>query len=175
MPGTFSSGANLPAEESIEVNEAPLPGIGLRDDFRTAGGRRVGVVSHHTGRRDLVIYAEEDPDACVEAIALSPAEADTLAEFLGTRRVTERLARLTEQVAGLQTAKVPIDPGSRFAGHVLGDARLRTRTGASVVAILRHSEAIASPTPAFELAPEDQLVVIGTQAAIEAVDEIVNG
>ncbi|QGH71139.1 potassium transporter TrkA [Pseudactinotalea sp. HY158] len=159
----------------MEVNEAPLPGIGLRDDFRTVAGRRIGVVSHHTGRRDLVIYAEDDPDACVETVALTPAEADTLAEFLATRRVTERLARLTEQVAGLQTAKVPISAGSRFGGDTLGGTEVRTRTGASIVAVLRDREAIPSPTPDFELAAGDQLIVVGTQEAIAAVDEIING
>ena len=31
----------------------------------TARGRRIGIISHRNGRRDLVIYDREDPDtAC---------------------------------------------------------------------------------------------------------------
>ncbi|HLR28785.1 MAG TPA: TrkA C-terminal domain-containing protein [Ruania sp.] len=159
-------------EESIEVEEVALPGIGLRDDFVTSEGRRVGVVSHRTGRRDLCLYAEGDPDAASATVRLTPGEADTLAEFLATRRLIERLARLTEQVTDLDTRKVPVAPGSRYAGQSLGSAKVRSRTGASIVAVLRHGEAIASPTPDFILADEDQLIVVGTQDALTAVDSI---
>lgn len=162
----------MPDEDSIEINESPLPGIGLRDDFVTISGRRVGVVSHRTGQRDLVIYDERDPDACAVTVPLTPGEADTLAEFLGTRRVIERLAQLAEQVETLRTRKLDIAPDSRFDGATLGDTKVRTRTGASIVAVLRGPEAIASPMPAFALRGGDQLIVVGTEEALSAVAQI---
>lgn len=159
-------------EEPIEVEEVALPGIGLRDDFVTTDGRRVGVVSHRNGRRDLCVYAEGDPDASATTLRLTPGEADTLAEFLATRRLIERLSRLTEQVTDLDTRKVPVAPGSRYAGETLGSAKIRSRTGASIVAVLRAGEAIASPTPEFTLEADDHLIVVGTQEALTAVDAI---
>lgn len=170
MP-TPSDRANS-GEESIEVEEVALPGIGLRDDFVTSDGRRVGVVSHRSGRRDLCVYAEGDPDATATTLRLTPGEADTLAEYLATRRLIERLARLTEQVTDLDTRKIPVAPGSQYDGLPLGSAKVRSRTGASIVAVLRSGQAIASPTPEFTLTGEDQLIVIGTQDALAAVDAI---
>ncbi len=46
----------------MEIEETKLPGIGLRHDFVTHAGRRLGVVSHRDGERDLVVYDPADPD-----------------------------------------------------------------------------------------------------------------
>lgn len=162
-------------DESIEINETALPGIGLRHDFMTVKGQRIGVVSHRTGRRDILVYDRDDPDACASSLTLSPEEADTVAEFLGTHRVTERLATLSDQVSSLRTHKVRITAGSPFEGHPLGDAKVRTRTGASIVAVLRDQEAIASPTPDFTLEGGDVLIVVGTDDALASVDQIFAG
>jgi TrkA domain protein len=61
----------------LQVEEARLPGIGVRHDFETRSGRRVGVMSHRGGRRDLLIYDTRDPDRCSENIPLTSDEADT--------------------------------------------------------------------------------------------------
>ena len=42
---------------------------------------------------------------------------------------------------------------------MLGDTRMRTETGASIVAVLRRAEAIPSPAPDFRLAGGDTLIV----------------
>ncbi|NUR92910.1 MAG: potassium transporter TrkA, partial [Nonomuraea sp.] len=54
----------------MEVEQTALPGIGLRHDFTTRAGRRVGVISHRTGRRDLVIYDQDDPDRACQTVKL---------------------------------------------------------------------------------------------------------
>lgn len=161
------------SDTEVEVTETKLPGIGLRHDFVTEDGRRVGVVSRKSGRRDLVVFGKDDPDACSAVIGLSGSEADALAEFLGSRRIVERLASLSEQVANLVTGKVRIAHGSRYDGLTLGATRARTRTGASVVALIHAGEAIASPGPDTTLQGGDVLVVVGTAEAIESLRDIV--
>jgi TrkA domain protein len=159
----------------MDVERTSLPGIGLRHVFTTARGRQIGVVSHHTDRRDLVVYDKEDPDACVASVALSGAEANALAELLGTGRVVERLADLHRQVEGLVTEQIPITAGSPFAGRTLGDTRARTRTGASVVAVVRDGQVIASPGPDFAFRSDDIVVVVGTDEGTAAVARILAG
>jgi K+/H+ antiporter YhaU regulatory subunit KhtT len=39
----------------MDIQETALPGVGLRHDFTTRGGRQLGVVSYRTGRRDLLM------------------------------------------------------------------------------------------------------------------------
>lgn len=155
--------------EAVNVEETRLPGIGLRHDFVLASGRRVGVVSHRTGRRDFLLYDEVDPDACREVIALTGEEADALAEFLGASRVVERLGELNEQVSGLVTEQLPVRSDSRYDGRTLGETEARSRTGASIVAVLREGNPIVSPRPDFRLAGGDTLIVVGTEEGIAGV------
>ena len=55
-----------------EVTETQLPGVGVRHEFVTAGGERVAVLTHRTGRRELAVYDRADPDACTTVLHLSP-------------------------------------------------------------------------------------------------------
>lgn len=66
----------------MEVSQTPLPGVGVRYDFATASGRRLGLVVHRGGAVDLVLYAEDDPDAVAESVALQPHERAALVELL---------------------------------------------------------------------------------------------
>lgn len=156
----------------MQVDETRLPGIGLRHDFVTASGRRVGVVSHRTGRRDFLVYDKEDPDACREVVTLTGEEADALAEFLGASRVVERLDELNAQVEGLVTEQLAIEPGSGYDGRTLGETETRSRTGASIVAVLREGSAHVSPRPDFRFAAGDTLIVVGTTEGVAGVAEI---
>jgi TrkA domain protein len=159
----------------MDVERVPLPGIGLKHVLATARGRRIGVVSHHNGRRDLIVYRRDDIDSAADTVALSVEEANTLAELLGAARVVERLAELHRQVEGLVSVQVPIADGSPFDGRQLGDTRARTRTGASIVAVVRGREVIASPRPDFVFAAGDVVVVIGTAEGTAAVSDILTG
>lgn len=156
----------------MDLTRTGLPGIGLQHVLTTERGRQVGVISHHTGRRDLVIYDKEDPDTCVVTVMLTADEANALAELLGTGRIVERLSELHRQVEGLMTEKIPIAAGSPYDGRALGDSRVRTRTGASIVAVVRQGQVIASPRPDFVFSSGDVVVVVGTGEGTAAVADI---
>ncbi|GAA2383987.1 cation:proton antiporter regulatory subunit [Dactylosporangium salmoneum] len=153
----------------MDVERMDLPGIGTSHVVTTARGRRIGIVSHRSGRRDLVVYDKEDPDTSVVSVALVADEADAIAELLGTARIVEQLAAMQRQVAGLVTEQLVIGSGSPYDGRTLGDTRARTRTGASVVAVVRGNDVIASPRPDFGLRARDLVVVVGTAAGVEGV------
>ncbi|MQA81012.1 MAG: potassium transporter TrkA [Streptosporangiales bacterium] len=153
----------------MEFERSALPGIGLRHTFTTQQGRRVGVISHRSGQRDLIVYDIEDPDSSGETVVLSVEEADGLADLLAASKIVERLADLERQVEGLVTERLPIRPGSPYAGRTLGETQTRTRTGASIVAVVRDREVIASPTPDFTFEANDVVVVIGTSEGTSRV------
>jgi TrkA domain protein len=161
--------------DNVQVEETALPGIGVRQEIQTASGRRIGVVSYRGGRRDLIIYDRRDPDACSEAVPLTDVEADALAEILGAPRVVERLAALNEAANALVTEQVRIEPDSPYDGRTLGDTRARTRTGSSIVAVIRNGEVIPAPGPDFGFAAGDTILVVGTAEGTEAVAEIIRG
>ena len=156
----------------MDVERTALPGIGLRYEFETERHRRMGVVTHRSGRRELVIYDPEDPDSTSECVVLSGEEANVLAELLGGARIVERLAELERQADGLVSRQVRIHTDSPYDGRTLADTQARTRTGASIVAVVRHGEVIASPRPNFRFDTGDVVVVIGTEDGTSAVETL---
>jgi K+:H+ antiporter subunit KhtT len=155
----------------MDIQETTLPGVGLRHDFTTRAGRQLGVVTHRTGRRDLLVYDRGDPDRCQEVIQLTDEEADALAELLGAARLVEHLASL-QQVEGLAIDWLEIRAGSPYDGGTIGDTQARSRTGVSIVAILRGDRAIPAPSPQERLAAGDTLVVVGTAQGVKALSDL---
>ncbi|MBB3724526.1 cation:proton antiporter regulatory subunit [Nonomuraea dietziae] len=159
----------------MDVNEVLLPGVGLRYEFTNQDGDRIGVVARRTGEFELVVYGSEDPDQGRSMLRLNREEADTLAEILGAPRIAERFADLTKEVPGLSAGQTGVRAGSPYVDRPLGHTRARSRTGASIVAIVRGEDVIASPTPDEVLRAGDVLVVIGTRSGIAGVEKIIRG
>jgi TrkA domain protein len=61
---------------------------------------------------------------------------------------------------------------SPYVGRTLGDAAIRSRTGASVVAVFHGDEVTPSPAPDFRFRAEDKVVVVGTEDGVRAASEI---
>jgi TrkA domain protein len=156
----------------MEIQETALPGVGLRHDFTTRAGRQLGVVTHRTGRRDLLVYDREDPDATQEVIQLTQDEADALADLLGADRLVEHLAALTQRIEGLAIDWLSIRAGSPYASQTIADTQARSRTGVSIVAILRGDGAVPAPAPDAVLEPGDTLVVVGTARGVKDLSKL---
>ena len=148
------------------VSETPLPGLGVRFEFVTRAGTRLGVLQRQGGRIELVVYDPADPDTVSESLTLDEDDARTLAELLGTSRVVEDLGRLRQRIEGLAIDWLPLGR-SPFAGRPLGDTAARSRTGVSIVAVVRGDEAVPAPGPEQRLEAGDTLVVVGTPRGIE--------
>jgi TrkA domain protein len=154
------------------IEETPLPGVGLRLEFNAEDGRRIGVIHHKTGRIELFICPPDDPDAVELSLNLSDEDTQALAEALGRSTVTENLLDLQQRIEGLAIDWLKVDEGTPYAGRTIGDARIRTRTGVSVVAVIREDEAHPAPGPDFLIEAGDTLVVVGTPEGINSVQEI---
>lgn len=145
-----------------EVRETPLPGVGVRHEFTTSGGERVAVVSYRTGRREVVLYDRDDPDAAHTVVHLSRDDTRTLADLLGATQVSEALTAVQQQLEGLAIDWITLADGSRFVRSTIAEGAFRTRTGASIVAVLRGDTTIAAPGPEHAFEPGDVVVAVGT-------------
>lgn len=153
------------------LDETRLPGIGTRVEFTTDERRRMGVVKHHTGRRELFVCQPGDPDSTEVAVTLTEDEAHSLVEALGVVSVTEAGER-TYQVEGLVFEWIEVADGTAMVDRSIGDLRIRTRTGASIVAVLRESGSVPAPDPQFVLRAGDTLVAAGTSEGVRAVRDM---
>ena len=158
----------------MDVKEVLLPGVGLRYEFTSRMGDRIGIIARRGGDFDVVMYAREDPDQARPVFRLTDEEADAVAQILGAARIAERFTELAREVPGIETGQAHIAPGSPFVDRPLGDTRARTRTGASIVAIVRDDLVLASPGPTEILRARDVLIVIGTEEGIAGVEQLVD-
>ena len=145
-----------------EVIETPLPGVGVRYDFLTAAGSRIGVLAHHLGHRELLIYDRADPDASRSVLGLAPDDARTLADLLGAPHLSGRLGDVEQRIAGLAIDWIALDAQSPLVGRSLRETAVHSRTGVSIVAVLRgDDEAFPAPTGDFVLEAGDVAVAVG--------------
>lgn len=75
------------------IEKTRLPGVGVRHDFTTSYGRRIGTLTLDSGERELVVFDERDPDECQMTLKLSEDDAWVLADLLGGSEVIEHLER----------------------------------------------------------------------------------
>jgi len=155
-----------------EINESRLPGIGTCHDFTTTAGRRVGVVTRHSGLRELVVYDPRDPDAVGTSVELDVDESRTLAELLGGTRLSEQLRRTEREVPGLSIDWLPLPP--TFRARTIDVLNLRDATGVSIIAIVRDDVALPAPGPDDALQPGDVIVVTGTPGGIREAIELLH-
>jgi len=151
-----------------EIYETELPGIGVRREFDTEGGVRLGVLTTRTGRRELLLYDDDDTDACRAVVHLDPSDSSVLADLLGANRVSETEASL-QRLEGLAIDWITVAAASSIEGHTIGEARIRKETGASVVAIIRGSATNAAPGPDDRLVAGDVLVAVGTPESVDSL------
>ena len=154
------------------VRETKLPGVGVRHEFTSERGENIGVLVHHDGRRDVLVYSADDPDACSATIELSRADTRTMSELLGASQIAEALAVAQQEVAGLAIEWIELPDDSPGAGASIADGEYRKRTGASIVAVLRDGQSIPAPEPDFVLKAEDTVVAIGTRDGVSALSSL---
>lgn len=155
-----------------EVTETQLPGVGIRYEFSTDEGANVGVLCHHGGRREVFVYNERDPDVAQSVVRLSADDSRTLTELLGATRISEELGAMQQQIEGVTLDWIEVSEGSALAGRTIGDGELRTRTGCSLVAVLRDGTTEPAPGPEFVLQGGDVAVAVGTPEGLDQLRQI---
>lgn len=155
-----------------DIEETSLPGVGLKHEFTADDGSRMGVIHHRSGRRELFVCPPDDPDTVKFSLNLTDDDSRALADALGGSTVVENLVDLQQSIEGLAIDWLKIADDSPYAGKTIGDARIRTRTGVSVVAVIRGENAHPAPGPEFKAEAGDTLVVVGTTDGIKAVEDI---
>lgn len=148
------------------VEETKLPGIGVRHEFTTRSGKRLGVITHRTGQRDLLLYSQDDPDACGQVVRLEDDDSRALVEMLGTSQVSQNLTDLRQDVGGMVIDWMPINPSYSCSSCRVQDTGVREKTGVMIVAVLRDGKMLPVPTEDFQLKPGDMAVVVGTRENI---------
>jgi TrkA domain protein len=157
----------------MTIERTALPGIGIAHAVTTAARQRLGVISHVSGRREVVVYDPEDPDRATVTISLEDHEARQLADLLAGSVTVDHVSELERRIAGITAVRIRIPVGSACDGCELRDTP--ARTGASIVAVIRDGALTASPDPDFVLRRDDLVVAVGDEPGITALTELIAG
>lgn len=158
-----------------EIVETRLPGVGIRHEFVTSGGERLGIITHHSGRRELIICAANDPDVCRDVVRLSEDDVRALAEILGQSQVIESVHDTHLHMQGLTLDWLPVSASAPCASCTLYDVEHKEAAPATIVAVVRDDKTIASPPSTFILEPGDTAVVVGTPEGIKSLSRLLQG
>lgn len=76
---------------------------------------------------------------------------------------------------GINIAQVRVSEDSPLALRSIAESRLRSRTGASIVAVLRGGELIPNPSPEEVIQPGDVLLMLGRKKELAEAERLVRG
>ncbi len=151
---------------AIDLRETRLPGVGVKYSFRTGGGARVVVVQHNDGVRELYSFHHAHDEEPASVLRLDDDEARQLGAVLGGAYERPRMVEELEMALGeLSIEWVEVPEGSPLIGHTLEQAAFRSRTGVTIIAILRQPEPVAGARPDDVIKRGDTLVTVGKASA----------
>lgn len=158
-----------------KIDETQLPGVGVRHDFETHDGARIGVISHRSGRKELLVYAEDDPDTCSTTLWLGEDEGHALAEMLGGTTVSAHLGALAQEVEGLAIDWVRVSDRSAVVGRPLSDLAALAERSALVVAVQRGDAMHPAPGADFGVEGGDVAVLVGRPEGVDRLAAVLRG
>lgn len=155
----------------MKVFETQLPGVGRRYTLSFPSGGEFVIVIHNGGRRRTYWRAEADDDS-EPLFETTESQARKIAEVFDGTYFHPVEEDLDEALEDARIRWVAIDASASVAGRTIGETRLRSRTGASILAIQRGDRTVPNPGAETEIRAGDTLVVVGTADAHDALDNL---
>ena len=151
---------------AIDLRETRLPGVGVKYSFRTGGGSRVVVVQHNDGQREVYTFGHAADEEPLSVLRLDDDEARQLGAVLGGAYERPKLVEELEMALGELTIDwIPVPDASPLLGSTLEEAAFRSRSGVTIIAILREPEPVSGARPDDVLQRGDTLVTVGRASA----------
>ncbi len=155
----------------MKIRETDLPGIGKKYAVTLEEGRDLMIIIHNTGKREVYLMEDEEPQCFFE---LTDEEAKELGFLVAGALYQPIKAEKMELILKEMVMEwVKVEKDSNFVNKTIAELQIRKITGASVIAMMRGDKIIPSPDPYKEnILPNDTLVVIGTRKQINHLLEL---
>ena len=160
----------------MEVKMADLPGVGKKISFETAENQKIVIVIHHSGKRDLYFFQDSDEDEANYFLSLTPEETREMgAQLLGVayHPVDDDEMKILQNQLVMEWIK--LTPESPFVDKQIAESRIRTHTGASVIAVMHGNDITVSPDIDTILKAGDTVMAAGKRDQIRRFDAMAKG
>jgi TrkA domain protein len=139
----------------------------------TAEGARIVIVTHHQGNREIYYFRDPDQDEPELSVSFTDEEARQIGTILlGVDYQPVADERMELILKNLRVDWLKVAPESCLAGKTILDSQIRTRTGATVIAIQRGDRLIGSPDIHEVILPGDVLMSVGTREQTKSLDSM---
>jgi CPA2 family monovalent cation:H+ antiporter-2 len=81
---------------------------------------------------------------------------------------------ISDALGGASTETLVVEAGSPVEGKTIGELELRSRTGVTVIAVVREGQTEINPGPQLKILTNDMLVLLGTPEQIDRSIEHIN-
>ncbi len=153
----------------MQFREVDLPGVGKKFSIISSCGDKLVTIIHVSGKREIYHFDSENYDEPTSIISLNDEEAKQLGSVLmGTyfQPVIDNEKEL--MLKDLVMEWVKVEESSLLLNKSISDSEIRTKTGASIISIMRKNGAtLVNPMPNELIEVGDTLVVVGSRAHIE--------
>lgn len=157
----------------MKIKTSELPGVGKRYSFDMAEGGHLVLILHHEGHREIYHFKTPDEDEPDFSIKMTDEEARGISSILlGVDYQPVSDDRIELLLKSVRMDWIKVQPESCIAGKTILESQIRTRTGATVVAIQRADKVIGSPDVHERILPGDVLMTIGTRDQTKSLDNL---
>lgn len=157
----------------MDVSETDLPGVGKRFEVALEEGGVAVVVIHNSGRREL--FYRETPEADGEELLdLTDQESRVVGSILEGAFFQPVRTESPETTLGegVIIEWYTLREGMTVTGATLKETGIREKTGATVIAVERGEQCIASPDADFTLREGDIVIAVGTHENQAELEEL---
>lgn len=134
------------------------------------------LIIHHSGKRDLYFFEDADSDEADFFITLNGEETRQLgAQLLGAIYQpvdTDKMKMFQDKIL---IEWIELSAHSSLVNKSIGDSQIRTRTGASIIGIVKGENTIAVPDIDVVLQPGDVLMTLGKKEQIATFAALCKG
>lgn len=160
----------------MEVKMCDLPGVGKKISFETAEAQKIVIIVHHSGKRDLYFFQEAEEDEADYFLSLTSEETRELgAQLLGAtyQPVDDEKMKIFQKQLVMEWIK--LTPESPFVDRRIGESRIRSHTGASIIAVMQGDDMTVSPDIDCVLKAGDTVMAAGKIDQIRKFEAMANG
>lgn len=158
----MSSRKKMEGTLAVKIKMSDLPGIGKRISMTTTEEKQIVLIVHHSGQRELYFFEEEDDEECKLGFSLTATETRELgAQLLGAAYQPMDIDQMKMFKDKIVIEWIEVRPGSALANKSIRASAIRTKTGASIVGIVRGPDVIAVPDADTVLHAGDTLMMLG--------------
>ncbi len=158
-------------ERSVE-----LPGLGTKFELETEKKDKIAVIFFHSGRNQL--YLQEKGATAPVVVDLLPSEARRLGSILSGAVIEAEKEAVEIAFSALSDLRIRVHTyivKQNLAGKCIGDLQVRTRSGATIIAVSRRGNNCISPPPTFRFEEGDILVMIGESEHLQTFEKEILG